>query len=110
MSDETAAPRPPEAYRPCIDTIPDELKRGKRFVNWRFDLRQGKWSKPPYTPSGSAASVTDAQTWSTFAEVSNAVSMGLFPGLGIVLDGTGLIAFDLDKCRNPATGAIHDLA
>jgi hypothetical protein len=32
--------------------IPSELKEDRRWVLWRWELRDGKWTKPPKQPNG----------------------------------------------------------
>jgi primase-polymerase (primpol)-like protein len=69
-------------------TLPRQLTARPRWV--RYSKR-----KAPLTPDGLPASSTDPATWSTYtaARRSNA---GV--GLGLVLDGDGLVCIDLDHC------------
>lgn len=67
----------------------------KTWVNWRFEERDGKKTKVPYTPQGTRASSTDPKTWSTYEDVVGAVAS--FDGIGIVFSG-GLLGIDLDHC------------
>lgn len=69
----------------------------KCWVDWKFEEREGdpKPAKVPYMPSGRRASSTDSATWSTYAEVVEAV--GSFDGIGIVFTGS-LLGIDLDHC------------
>jgi hypothetical protein len=67
----------------------------KTWVNWRFEERDGKKTKVPYTPRGTRASSTDPEMWSTYEEVNDGV--GNFDGIGIVFSG-GLLGIDLDHC------------
>ncbi len=110
------------ASRPSIvhvtsATIPDELKQGRRWVNWRLESRanvstgETKRTKVPYRPDGRTASSTDPATWSTFNDVWAAYRRGGFDGVGIVLSkDSGLVGVDLDHVRAPATGVIESWA
>lgn len=68
--------------------VPDELVDRDRWI--RYSAK-----KVPLTVAGATASSTDPSTWSTFAAAS-ASSAGVGPGF--VLDGDGIICFDLDHC------------
>jgi hypothetical protein len=86
-----------------------ELREQPRWVCWRLERNeQGKLTKVPYQPSGLKASTDDASTWSTYDNVTAAA--GNFAGIGFVLTGGEIAAFDLDKCRDPATGTVEDWA
>jgi putative DNA primase/helicase len=61
------------------------------------------------TVSGSNASSTDPATWSTYEAAVDALIMGNYDGIGIVLGGT-LHGIDLDDCRDPQSGALSALA
>ena len=53
------------------------------------------------------AAVNDPTTWASFREAVAAFAAGQCDGPGVVLGGpTRLIGVDLDKCRDPETGAI----
>lgn len=65
------------------------------WVNWRFEERDGKPVKMPYSPSGRRASSTDETTWSTFAEVEAARDR--FEGVGFVFNREHL-GVDIDHC------------
>jgi primase-polymerase (primpol)-like protein len=76
------------------------------------------WNKPPVCAwTGRLASSTNPDTWTTFDEALTAHRQGGLDGLGFVLyrtpdqgDSSGLVGIDLDKCRNPETGAIEPWA
>lgn len=63
------------------------------WVNWKFEEREGKKTKVPYTPNNTRASSTNPATWSTHDEVV-AVAEN-FDGIGIVFTGS-LLGIDLD--------------
>jgi putative DNA primase/helicase len=86
-----------------------ELKDQKHWVCWKNELSEtGKPTKVPYQPSNVKASTKDAATWSIFDAVIAVADS--FDGIGFVLTDSDIVAFDLDKCRNPATGNIDDWA
>lgn len=109
----------PDPHRmSAIQNIPDELKRIDRWVTWSYQSR-GTGSKPtkiPYNPKVHVkrASSTDPATWGTFDQAVSAVqSNSNFAGVGIVLDGSGLVGVDLDACIvdgeiDPAALALMD--
>jgi putative DNA primase/helicase len=69
--------------------IPEELKREKRWVNWKYVPRKGepeKFEKKPINPAtGAAASATDNTTWSTFQVAVRRFKQGNVDGIGFVL-------------------------
>jgi hypothetical protein len=75
-----------------------ELATRKAWVCWRVVQRQGKPTKPPFTPAGSPASSTDPRTWSSFDECYKAAFVdGRHHGIGRVLTGDdGLVGIDVD--------------
>jgi putative DNA primase/helicase len=119
-SNEGAVDSRPHALAVCVDQIPELLTRGTRFVVWRYSWRPGKpgqagrWDKPPLEArTASPASVTDTRGWVAWSEAVAAYRdlTKALDGIGLVLSrhqntGDGLIAWDLDKCRNPETGVL----
>ena len=86
-----------------------ELKEQPHWVCWKNELSEtGKPTKVPYQPSNVKASTKDASTWSTFDAV--AAVANTFNGIGFVLTNSDIVAFDLDDCRDPATGNVDDWA
>lgn len=93
------------------EQIPAELKMGRRFMLWRWELRGTKWTKPPLQRDGRFASSTDPETWCSFDEAMGAYRTGKFDGIGRVLTGDdGLIGIDFDHVRSPETGEIAEPA
>ncbi|HEX5474968.1 MAG TPA: DUF3987 domain-containing protein [Vicinamibacterales bacterium] len=105
-------PKRPTALAVKPDGIPDALKHERRWVIWRYELRQNakgesKWTKVPYTsttPDREAASTRPA-TWSSFADALRAYQLGQGDGIGFVL-GDGFFGLDADDCRDPQTGRV----
>ena len=92
-------------------SIPDDLKAMSRWVLWR-NVKKRKhngWTKMPFAAKGGAGSSTDETTWCSFDEAADAMLMGDYDGLGIVLGGD-LHGIDLDDCRDPKTGVLNDFA
>jgi hypothetical protein len=73
------------------------------WVLWKWVKKDGEWTKPPFQPNGRHAKNNDPSTWSTYDEVVAVIDQ--FDGIGFMLyDYCG--AFDLDKVRDVATGAV----
>lgn len=81
-------PKPSEAHD--ADGIPDEMKAERRWVAWRAEQRDGRWTKIPMSPSGGNAKSNDPATWGTYDE---AAKVGR--GVGFML-GDGWLGVDLD--------------
>ena len=83
--------------------LPIELKNYSQWLLWRSVTRDGKITKLPYSATGSIASVTDKQTWSSY-ETIDAASKKLDLGLGFVLTDNDPFAFiDLDDPKGDPT-------
>lgn len=96
------------------ENIPLQLRLLDRWVMWRLVERVKKngdvsWTKVPYTTSGTLASSTDPKTWTTYEEVCDALILGGFDGIGLVL-GDDVHGIDVDDCRDPATGELSPIA
>jgi len=73
------------------------------WVVWRWAKAGDKWTKVPYQPNGRNAKNNDPKTWSSYDIAIKAVTQ--FDGIGFCL-GDEIAAFDIDHCRDPATGTI----
>ena len=93
-------------------TIPEELKALPQWVRWRYEERDGKTTKVPYSAnSNMRASSTDGNTWTSFGEALAASREGDWNGVGFVFTAEDDFAgVDLDNCRNPVTGEIDPKA
>ncbi|MCI0464601.1 MAG: DUF3987 domain-containing protein [Gemmataceae bacterium] len=113
----------PQALRAIPENLPADLKRLPQWVGWLYlgeaDPETGEvdWNKPPLNvATGHRASTTNPATWTDWHTALTAYQGGRFDGLGFVLhrdshDTTpGLVAIDLDKCRDPETGQIEEWA
>ncbi len=93
--------------RPITENIPEQLTERPQWVCWRFEERDGKMTKVPYTDTGLRASTTDLLTWTTCAMALAAYERGHYDGIGFVFSSADpFVGIDLDDCRNPETGEI----
>jgi hypothetical protein len=103
----------PSTSRPVtLENVPAELKDLRSWVLWKMEDRNGQNTKVPYQTNGCKASVSDAGTWATYAEVVNhlndkvaSVERALdavsdYAGVGMVVT-PDLIFIDLDSCVDP---------
>jgi primase-polymerase (primpol)-like protein len=111
-------PGAPAALAVNAELIPAALKSLNLWVTWAYtqerDPETGEidWDKPPRNArTGGLASSTNPKTWSPYDQALAAYQRGGLDGIGFVLDGSGdLVAVDLDKCRDPQTGAVKPWA
>lgn len=95
------APLPPA--EPVLPALV-ELAAAPRWVCWRYEWVNEKWTKVPYQPSGRKASTTDPATWTTYSLARNRAQSGDFDGVGyVVYRGPGVepddvVGIDLDHC------------
>lgn len=98
-----------------IGGVPAELRAHPNFLVWRLEEREPgkKPTKVPYeakNPSNRGSS-TDSRKWCDFESALRAVESAGVDGLGFALQKElGIIAIDLDSCRNPITGEIQPWA
>jgi putative DNA primase/helicase len=95
------------------EAIPLRMRQEPRWVMWRSDLRDGKWTKVPYQVTRGAplrAKSTDPATWSTFEAAHDLYRAGMtYRGVGFVL-GAGWTGIDLDHCCVDPHGPVDDWA
>ena len=98
-------------FGPLVKNIHSELKRIPRWVLWRWEEREGKWTKPPFQPHGAYANSGDPRTWVSFSRAVDASNEGGFSGVGIVLTKEDdLVGVDLDHCLDPTSGEMDSWA
>lgn len=95
--------------------IPQRLTSRDQWVLWRGVWRAGKWTKVPYQIADprKPAAVDDPATWGRFDDAVDAQSCSelRLDGIGYVLtEADNLVGLDLDKCRDPLTGAVESWA
>jgi len=93
---------------PRIENIPYILKTLPQWVNWTYEERAGKLTKPPINPKypNQNADSTKPETWGTFKEahdVYRECENERIAGVGIVLNRNGIVAVDLDRCLDNGT-------
>lgn len=75
------------------------LKLKPIWVAWRRETRLGKVTKVPYQISGSHASSTNPETWSTFEAIKSYKNKD---GIGIVFEPKNrIVGIDFDHCLTP---------
>jgi putative DNA primase/helicase len=68
-----------------LQNIPPELAARPQWVLWRYETREGRVTKVPYTCMGYRASTTNPDHWSTLADVLKfAARPGFADGIGFV--------------------------
>jgi len=91
-----------EFLPPNFDNMPKEAKCLPRWVSWKYEPREpgAEPGKIPYNPKrpNTRASSTDPATWGTFDQARAAYLGGNRTGVGIVLDGDGMVGVDIDHC------------
>lgn len=87
-----------------FNAMPSELKDTKAWLVWRYEIRDGKKTKPPYQPNGRPADSTDPETWSTFDDAKDAYFKGGWDGIGVCLEGSGYVGIDLDHIKDGIGG------
>jgi hypothetical protein len=100
----------PKTYSADLAHLPAALApmtEQPRWVLWNWELRENnngetKWTKPPYQPSGKAASSNNPKTWSTYRAVIAAMNGA--DGIGYNLLNGRISAIDLDGCRDEQSG------
>ena len=98
--------KPTQSHQINANT-PQELKDLPQWVLWRYQTIRGKDKpkKPPLQINGKAASVSEPQTWTTYAAAINALDTqpDRYQGIGLMLQG-GLVVIDLDNCLTTVNG------
>jgi hypothetical protein len=106
-ADRERAEARPKALSPRPEAIPAGLRDRKQWVCWRYERRDGKWTKVPINAvTGRNASATDSATWSAFASC-----LAYYHAHRATLDGIGYVlssadpftGIDLDDARDGAT-------
>ena len=84
----------------------------KQWVCWRFEERDAKPTKIPYSPlTDSRASSTDPTTWASYAEAVKACKERGYDGIGFVFtEDDPFCGVDLDHCRDSESGELEGWA
>jgi putative DNA primase/helicase len=107
-ADILSAPERPPTLPVNADGIPAELRERPHWICWKWERRNGKWTKVPINPkSGRNASATDPSTWATFAEAMAYYRSGRADGVGFVFAASDpYCGVDLDDCRDLDSGEL----
>jgi len=87
-----------EAGTAPVSVIPAELRERPQWVCWRYETRDGKPTKIPYSPiTNTRASSTEPATWTTFEHAIDASTN--FDGVGYVFASDDpFTGVDFDDC------------
>lgn len=93
-------------------TIPAELKALPHWVCWKAKPNGERIEKIPVCAStGSLASSTDPETWTTYEQAKQVAETQDGLGIGFVFQrDAGIVGIDLDKCRDASTGVVEPWA
>jgi putative DNA primase/helicase len=88
-----------------------ELQRYRQWVSWRYEERDGRRTKVPYSPiSGAPADSTDPQTWASYSQAAAAMLRYHHDGIGFVLTAADpFVGVDMDDCLTD-TGQLTEWA
>lgn len=94
------------------DDLLGAMKREPQWICWNYEDRDGEQTKVPIDPStGSYASASDTDTWTTYEAARDYHDDADTDGLGFVFSKDGLYAgIDLDNARDPDTGELQPWA
>lgn len=77
--------------------LPEQLKKLKQWVCWKYEDRGGKPTKVPYTIGGYLAGSTKPSDWYSYKDVEEARDE--FDGIGFVFsEADDFVGIDLDDC------------
>ncbi len=88
------------------------MRNLRQWVVWRWEERDGKSTKVPYSPlTGQRASITTPEAWTDYGEAVRACKEHGYGGVGFVFTPEDdLCGIDLDGCLDPETGEIEEWA
>jgi len=94
----------PVPLTPKPEAISAELKLLRAWVTWRYELRDGVWTKVPYQTDGlRRAKPNDPSTWGSFDSAIERYPRGV-GGVGFMLSKEhGYVGVDLDHCVGERT-------
>ena len=88
------------------------MRERQQWVVWKRESRNGKPTKVPYDPhAGRRARTNDPSTWTGLDDALASLVDSKWRGVGFVFTvNDGLVGVDLDGCRDPRTGGVHQTA
>ena len=102
----------PQALEVLPERLPGLIKEIPRWVCWRYEFLNGKWSKPPInSKTGVIASLNDEKVFADFEEATTAHHKEsiISDGIGFVLsEDDDIVGLDIDHCIED--GSITDVA
>ncbi len=100
----------PTALPVLAAQVPAQLVVAPQWVGWDWvwDATRGEWAKVPRHPcTGGLASATNPATWTDFDTALAAMTRHGWSGIGFVVTRDDpFTGVDLDRCRDPHTGAV----
>ncbi len=116
MGEQTSSPAAtspsprPAALRVLAAQVPAQLVAMLQWVGWDWvwDAARGEWAKVPRHPrTGGHASATNPGAWTDFDTALAAMTRHAWAGIGFVVTRDDpFTGVDLDRCRDPRTGAL----
>lgn len=76
--------------------IPEAMRDLKNWVLWKYEERDGRKTKVPYSAKGGKAKSNDPGTWAAFDEVMKLFHTGQYSGIGFMLSHSPFIGVDMD--------------
>jgi len=106
-------PKPPSAHvdDQAAENIPLEMRVLPCWVAWRWERRDGKWTKPPIDPlTGNSLDATGPDSWMTFdkaRELARRHGDGIGLALGEKGSRSGFVPPDIDHCIDDQGNVDH---
>lgn len=82
------------------ENIPEEMRDLPNWVLWRYEKRDGKKTKIPYSVTGARAKSNDPETWTSFDKAARLASQ--YDGVGFMLGMSPFVGIDVDHCLDTA--------
>ena len=90
--------------------IPEEIKEQRKWICWKWEKKNGNWTKPPYNfINGSLAQSNNSNTWGFYQDAMKMAQTPEYDGVGFMISKDDpYCGVDWDDCRDPETGEIKD--
>jgi hypothetical protein len=89
-----------------LNHLPEALTALPHWVTWKYEERDGKKTKVPYSPHGGKAKSNDPTTWGPLSMAIELRTRENFDGVGFQL-APPYVGIDFDHVRDPSTGTIN---